>query len=373
MTELIWPDNHIRVSHAQSIIDRLLQGGAIHKDDSVEFKKFRINLEGEVTKAQTSGRASSFNNSDTINKIIRKKVPFVQQRWAVERTKKMMAMNPDNFEPEPQFSEFLTFLRSQNLIRDENSLISGEKDSENKKTKNNPRVMKIDTVSSSKAADAGGAKGGGGGGGGGGGKRRGKGGAKANNTTKSANTPLPQDNTLSPPTNNNKEAAIAVTNSHPDNWRNYYQGNRGGGMNNSNGPSQTFGFANRQNNNANPQSNNQGPNNSNTNAATTNNAAGNWSCPCCMKSKYHVLKDCKKFVVLTQPERFSVLKANGMCNKCLERGHMARDCTSEVGCDLCPGKRHHTLMHREFNNQKTDNNQKGNKSDDSTDKSENND
>ena len=77
---------------AQAIINRLLEGGPISKDNPKEFRKFRIHLEGEVTKAQASGRGSSFDNSDTINKVILQKLPFVQGRWAVERSKKMMSM-----------------------------------------------------------------------------------------------------------------------------------------------------------------------------------------------------------------------------------------------------------------------------------------
>ena len=74
---------------AQAILERLLAGGPIPKNDSKEFKKFRINLEGEVTKAQASGRANSFDNADTINKILRKKLSFLTQPWANHRGKKL--------------------------------------------------------------------------------------------------------------------------------------------------------------------------------------------------------------------------------------------------------------------------------------------
>ena len=169
----------------------------IDRDDSASFKKFRINLEGEVTKAKSLGRASSFDNSDMINKIIRKKLPFVQSRWAVERSKEMLATDPELVEPEPRFDDFLSFLRSQNLICDENELISGSK--EEKKTKKDARTMKIDAVAASSAPGDAKARGGGGGGGRGGCGRRGGRGPNGNNNSAPANTPSPPANTPTTP------------------------------------------------------------------------------------------------------------------------------------------------------------------------------
>ena len=75
-----------------------------------------------------------------------------------------------------------------------------------------------------------------------------------------------------------------------------------------------------------------------------------WSCPCCGSDKYHTLNKCHTFIAKSHEEKFSVIKANGICLSCLEKGHMSRNCTKEVSCGKCD-KKHHPLMHREDGDQ----------------------
>ena len=72
---------------------------------------------------------------------------------------------------------------------------------------------------------------------------------------------------------------------------------------------------------------------------------------------------------MTQDERYNVLRTNYLCHKCLSSGHRARDCPEGTGCDFCPGRFHHTLMHRDY--QKKENDQKEEGSDDSSDSTDN--
>ena len=132
--------------------------------------------------------------------------------------------------------------------------------------------------------------------------------------------------------------------------------------------SQTYGASNQQKGHNKPKGNQQHSDN-NPSAARNNSAGGNWECSCCKRAKFHELSDCKEFVAKTQNDRFLFLKANGLCHKCLARGHLAKECRSEIGCDHCPGKFHHSLMHREFRSQK-ENEGEASDSDDSSDESD---
>ena len=333
---------------AQAIVDRLLSGNPIDRDDSASFKKFRINLEGEVTKAKSSGRASSFDNSDTINKIIRKKLPFVQQRWAVERSKKMLATDPELVEAEPRFDDFLSFLRSQNLIRDEAELISGS--TEKKKPKINTRTMKIDAMATSSTpayghSEAATAVNQSHQGGRGGGRRgRGRGGrGNGNNNSTPANTPPPPINTSPTPKpsfKQQKAALLAAANLEAErNKENHQTQTFGGGKRGGGGGGQQ---------NRNHQTSTPATGGNSQTAAKSHPSAGNWNCPCCNRSKFHELANCKEFIAKAQPDRYLFLRSKGFCNKCLGRGHMAKDCKSEVSCNLCSGRFHHPLLHRDF-------------------------
>lgn len=64
-------------------------------------------------------------------------------------------------------------------------------------------------------------------------------------------------------------------------------------------------------------------------------------CACCKQQ--HMLFQCDQFNSLTPPERFDVVKKNGLCINCMKGTHLAKDCTSGT-CKTC-SKRHHTLLH----------------------------
>uniref|UniRef100_A0A8D8M273 Integrase catalytic domain-containing protein n=1 Tax=Cacopsylla melanoneura TaxID=428564 RepID=A0A8D8M273_9HEMI len=65
-------------------------------------------------------------------------------------------------------------------------------------------------------------------------------------------------------------------------------------------------------------------------------------CPCC--SKPHRLIDCKKFLNLSVPDRYSFLKEKHMCFACLGP-HSRQMCHSRFACRQCESKTHHTLLH----------------------------
>ena len=65
------------------------------------------------------------------------------------------------------------------------------------------------------------------------------------------------------------------------------------------------------------------------------------ACPYCDLDN-HALVYCRRFARLTIEEKIEVIKQNRLCFRCLEPGHIARDC--EEVCGTC-GRRHHELIH----------------------------
>ncbi|XP_067055972.1 uncharacterized protein [Acropora muricata] len=69
---------------------------------------------------------------------------------------------------------------------------------------------------------------------------------------------------------------------------------------------------------------------------------------CLVCSKQHDIWKCSKFKGLTHEEKWRVVRTGGLCNRCLEKGHISKECPKvnfkcqKSGC----GGNHHTLMHR---------------------------
>ena len=68
---------------------------------------------------------------------------------------------------------------------------------------------------------------------------------------------------------------------------------------------------------------------------------------CLVCSKQHDIWKCSKFKGLTHEEKWRVVQSGGLCNKCLEKGHISKECPKvnfkcqRLGC----GGNHHTLVH----------------------------
>ena len=69
---------------------------------------------------------------------------------------------------------------------------------------------------------------------------------------------------------------------------------------------------------------------------------------CLVCSKQHDIWKCSKFKSLTDEEKWRVVRSGGLCNKCLEKGHISKECPKvkfkcqKYGC----GGNHHTLILR---------------------------
>ena len=69
---------------------------------------------------------------------------------------------------------------------------------------------------------------------------------------------------------------------------------------------------------------------------------------CLVCSKQHDIWKCSNFKGFTHEEKWRVVRSGGLCNKCLVKGHISKECPKvnfkcqKLGC----GGNHHTLMHR---------------------------
>jgi hypothetical protein len=70
-------------------------------------------------------------------------------------------------------------------------------------------------------------------------------------------------------------------------------------------------------------------------------------CAHCNK-RGHVVYICDNFLKLALKEKLASVKDNKLCFRCLNPGHLARECKVRFVCDInkC-GKRHHRLLHAE--------------------------
>ena len=68
-----------------------------------------------------------------------------------------------------------------------------------------------------------------------------------------------------------------------------------------------------------------------------------WFC----NSASHKLVGCKDFLDITVKERFTFVKTNKLCHKCLSSKHRTSECKRSDACEVegCIGKFHHTLLH----------------------------
>lgn len=70
---------------------------------------------------------------------------------------------------------------------------------------------------------------------------------------------------------------------------------------------------------------------------------------CNLCSESHYTGSCKKLTSLNEAEkRYELVKKSMLCFNCLSNTHKTVDCKSQMKCKKC-GKRHHSLLHKEFN------------------------
>jgi hypothetical protein len=78
-------------------------------------------------------------------------------------------------------------------------------------------------------------------------------------------------------------------------------------------------------------------------------STGTQSEPCAhCKDKGHPVFRCPQFQTLSQKARYTIVKENKLCLRCLRGGHFARECKVVYVCDVngC-GRKHNRLLHQD--------------------------
>jgi hypothetical protein len=82
-------------------------------------------------------------------------------------------------------------------------------------------------------------------------------------------------------------------------------------------------------------------------------------CPGCDAN--HWLSQCPQFKGMSLVERFKLVRKKGLCDNCLTRGHLARNCPKKSFCKVQGCKEvHSTYLHESTNNEKTPRSKKDN-------------
>ncbi|XP_046346812.2 uncharacterized protein LOC124127462 [Haliotis rufescens] len=68
-------------------------------------------------------------------------------------------------------------------------------------------------------------------------------------------------------------------------------------------------------------------------------------CLCC-ESNQHFVSECEKFTALSYDEIVNFIRSKRLCFRCLRKGHLSKDCRSNITCTKCQ-RRHNALLHRE--------------------------
>ena len=268
---------------AKQLLDSLLAGPALNVNDIVVVRNFIVKLGQTHRRAQETKRDTTFNTNEIYDEILKKKFPAWKTRWHVEQSKHEERFGNDDgtMSKELTFEDFLTYLRRQNSI--------GEK-----------KVISDPIVATS---------------------------------IKRANT-KPGDK---PP--QHKVAAINVESVTPkatpqQNFaksKNFKKGNKNTKDSHEKVEKpKTYSHAISQ------------PAKATSSAAPSTSTS---TCPSCESPSPHKLEDCRKFCGKNIEDKYTFVMSKGFCFLCLNRGHMAPQCTIEIKCGECD-KKHHSLLHR---------------------------
>ena len=352
-----------KINSAELILEKLLEGPEVKEDNYkgintlwLELRKLELNL-------SMVNKTSLLNSTDTINRIIRTRVPWAAKRWC----KKRQSIN-NNWNGEPDklqdlsLNDLLTILDAQvefgsyvdaTLGKKENkppvATDNKERGKKQKKTEESnvaTTISAIDTAPENAPAanfspinaatnsnqQWGNTYRGGRGGGRGGRQNNGRGGRLSRGATNNYNGLQQQQQQWHQNSFNTRGN------------QSYYQGAMRGGR----GRGRGRGYYN------NSYYNNSAPALPTATAAETPSQSGEskttaeppWECKSCGGTSFHAILDCPSFQKADVDGRFDIMKIHGCCWICLEPEHRAIDCNKiELRCTMCGGP-HNDMLHR---------------------------
>ena len=103
-----------RVYSARQLLEQVLKGGALTTDKPGEIRTFLIKLEQAHRRGIETQRENLFSNPELIHEIIRRKLPFVSEKWASKLYDRDEKITIDDNLSELGFADFLSFVRRLN-------------------------------------------------------------------------------------------------------------------------------------------------------------------------------------------------------------------------------------------------------------------
>ena len=121
-----------RVYTARQLLEQLLKGPVLSKDKPSEIRAFLIKLEQAYRRGIETKREVLFSNPELINEIIRRKLPFVSEKWSSKIYDRDEKMATDEEVTELNFADFLSFVRRLNGCKlHERAIMSKPQSSDN--------------------------------------------------------------------------------------------------------------------------------------------------------------------------------------------------------------------------------------------------
>ena len=309
--ELIWYELNGQYGKKTNSVDNLLQkiidGPEVKSGDQKAINLFTIELKKFDIIATKTDRRKILDSADTINRIIRDRMPSAVPRWA-KKIDHALDRDEDD-DTASSFKKFIKFVTRESSYAETLKVIKGRPDA--KKTQTGAKTINA-LVKPSKTTGAKGKqpsktkkstvnaanveKSGGGGGGGGGGNK--SSGGKSNHN-------FPKGSFGKKPTNTSNVKPPPIQ---PQ--RQPYQNKK------------SFKEANQHTTTA-------------------------WRCEHCQGTSFHTLDTCNSFIRADINKKYNMIRKTGNCYRCFSTDHIAADCEiEEIRCSKC-GKTHHTLLHRD--------------------------
>ena len=275
---------------AESMLEKILEGNAIKETENKNLNTFLINLRKFYVTSVKLDKQKHLDSPDTINRIIRARVPFLSKRW----TKKRVEHNEkwdgrDENESDLKFADLIAIMEQHLKFQDTLKSVMGPTP---KKEKNAPTTAAaapahVDASNVDQAEKGAEGK-----------KKEEK---DAQNEQREKRAPRPRRNP--------KEQTTETKENKP------------------------------------PKSTNPpGPSTTRPQGKATQNEG--WKCIHCEGESFHEILDCSLFILGTVDDRKLMMKKGGHCYRCFARHHRAIDCNQDqITCTKCGGE-HHAMLCR---------------------------
>ena len=313
-----------KANSVENMLDKILSGAEVKSGDQKAIGLFLVELEKFDLNATKTNRRKLLDSSDTINRVIRKRVPSMKGRWAREMNKRIMSWNGNDEEDrELKYRDFVKFIANTLSYAEQLRALNGKETEQKRPTNPVGQNRTINSMNTSSHLQA------------------------KSSSPSGEGVKAPQQK----PVKNVIHAAGASFNRQPGakpggtfgkspqqfNQRPVNNARGGGGGGAGGGTGGRGGYK------------NVGPPRNNVNAPPANRPG--WSCMHCNGTFFHNVDTCNNFLQADIQRRYTMMRTGGHCYKCMGKNHKAQDCILDVvRCSKCNTNEHHTLLHPDNRN-----------------------